>query len=196
MNDNCQAGICEAGWVDLNACSPSPVACYRTWCDTGFGGYCHREWRTCDDSDACTTDQCVEPYGHCQNTLSCVGGWTGCGVRDVRIADDKQTLSWILPALNCPGPPTVGHGYDVLAGRLDQLPVGSNPASERCVAYHQSPLSVRDTVNPAVGTGTWYLVRMFTQGPGNVLPTLYTWGSQGQQGAPGATRQTTTCQSP
>jgi hypothetical protein len=85
---------------------------------------------------------------------------------------DKIKLSWTA-APRCPGV-----SYDVLRGQLDRLPVGSQPASETCVASGLSITQKDDPSTPPLGKGFWYLVReketgcpAGTYGPGRVSST-------------------------
>ncbi len=48
--------------------------------------------------------------------------------------------------------------YDVLSGVLSQLPVG-NGASERCIAAGTPITIANDTIDPAPGTGFYYVIR-------------------------------------
>jgi hypothetical protein len=78
--------------------------------------------------------------------------------------------------------------YDAVRGLLAQLPVGPGGDDEICVGSAFTASSIPDYQNPAPGAGYWYLLRgaNICAGPGP-------YGSEGNHGAPGAPRVSTTC---
>jgi hypothetical protein len=69
-------------------------------------------------------------------------------------AADKNTISWsALPPQ--PGPAAT---YDVMRGRISELPVGGKP-NETCLVSATVATTLSDATVPAAGTGFYYLVR-------------------------------------
>ncbi len=67
---------------------------------------------------------------------------------------DKIELHWTSDAAHS-GSST---NYDVVRGRLDELPVGSG-SSETCIEPGSPDTASHDVSMPAVGTGFYYVVR-------------------------------------
>jgi hypothetical protein len=129
---------------------------------------------SCNDGNGCTA-------GEACSGGSCVGGSPvppPPEAQGVLVGSDKATYSWI---------PTPGATrYDVVRGMTNAYPVGPGTLDELCFDDLPGPSLVDGTV-PGPGTGLWYLSR--AENPcGNG-----TYGTQGVNGAPGATRTTTTC---
>jgi hypothetical protein len=77
--------------------------------------------------------------------------------------------------------------YDLLRGHVGDWPVGSNSATETCVANDDSDTSESDSAVPAAGDAYWYLVRAENVcGDGS-------YGSRGTNGGPGAPRTSSAC---
>jgi hypothetical protein len=158
-------------------CPGPPGTCGGTgWC---IGGQCVGNFWGCDDGNPCTTDSCFLGI-RCDYYFSAPDGSL-----DLWLAADKVTLTW-RPDRDC-----LATNYQVAVGPLAGLPVGSNPAGERCI--QASGLSVQDLLVPDPGQGFWYVVR------GTRFDTICgcLWrGSYGRQriaGAPGPFRDTTVC---
>ena len=107
------------------------------------------------------------------------GAWAVPGeAENLRFDADKQTLGWDSLA----GQAGSGTVYDVVRGRVSQLPVGAGE-DESCLASGTGETQATDADTPAVGTSAWHLVRgRNTCGPG-------TWGNESS----GTERQTDTC---
>lgn len=176
----------NAGWITFSSTGPNPYQVATSW------------RRTCNDINACTTDTC-NPAAGCvftNNTNPCNDG-NACTTGDVCDGGvcsgpaitpppetqilrppDKTTYNW--------NPATFATQYDALRGSLGAFPVGPGGADEVCFDNLSVP-SLSDTTVPAAGTGFWYLSR------GENACGNGTFGTQGNHGAPGASRTTTTC---
>ena len=157
---------------------------------------------TCDDGNACTDDAC-DPGGGClytNNTGPCDDGWA-CSVDDTCVngwcsgtplpfpeevpgllvsrAGTTATVSW--------SPGTGASWYDVLRGRTNTLPVGSDFSSETCIASDVTMTSAEDPQLPLAGVSYWYLVR------GESACGNGTCGFQSYRGAPTAERNGKWC---
>ncbi|MDQ7008418.1 MAG: thrombospondin type 3 repeat-containing protein [Acidobacteriota bacterium] len=100
-------------------------------------------------------------------------------VTGLLMAADGSTLTWSDSVAAAAGRDTV---YDLLRGRVDELPLGSGP-SEQCLAQALDAPSAQDTTPPPAGVVFWYVVRAAnTCGQG-------TWGTESS----GAARTSSTC---
>ncbi len=100
-------------------------------------------------------------------------------VSGLLVAADRRTLTWSATAAAAAGRDT---GYDLLRGRVDELPVGSG-LSEQCLAQALIDATAQDPALPPSGVAYWYLVRAANAcGQG-------TWGAD----SAGAARTSTTC---
>jgi uncharacterized repeat protein (TIGR01451 family) len=157
---------------------------------------------TCDDGNGCTSDEC-DPGGGCLYTNvegPCDDGWD-CTVDDtctygwcygtqlpypeevpgllVSRAGTTATVSW--------SPGTGASWYDVLRGRTNTLPVGSDYSSETCVANDLTMTSAEDSETPPAGVVYWYLVR------GESACGTGTCGFQTYRGTPAGERNGVAC---
>ncbi len=177
----------NAGWITFSSTGPNPYQVATSW------------RRTCNDNNACTTDTCNAATGcvFTNNTNACSDG-NACTINDtcgggscsgtaitappetesVAAAANKTTYSWAAA--------TFATQYDVVRGNLAAFPVGPGGADETCFDNLPGP-SLSDTTVPGAGTGFWYLSR------GENACGNGTFGTQGNHGAPGAPRTTTTC---
>jgi hypothetical protein len=128
--------------------------------------------RTCNDNNACTTDTC-NPASGCVFTSIVPPETLG-----VVASANKTAYSWAAT--------TNATEYDVVRGSLGAFPVGPGGVDEACFD-NLAVTSVTDATVPATGTGFWYLSR------GESACGNGTFGTQGNHGAPGAPRTTTTC---
>jgi subtilisin-like proprotein convertase family protein len=158
--------VCATDCNDGNACTTE--GCSPT---TG----CSHDPVTCVDADACTTDSC-NPETGCEFTPIPVPGQVS-----IRHRADKQTIDW--------SPDPASNGYDVVRGRLNQLPVGPvGGINEICLPTNIA--SVSDPGLPAATQSRVYVVR------GRNGPCLGTYGNQHVNPGPalnGAVRSTVTC---
>jgi hypothetical protein len=93
----------------------------------------------CDDSDPSLHDGAEAVWG-------------------LRLGADKSTLSW-LEVVPC-------QGYDVVRGRLSELPAGGQGA-ESCLAERVQATWTEDATIPLPGEGYWYIVRAWIDCPGS-----------------------------
>jgi hypothetical protein len=172
----------NAGWITFSSTGPNPYQVATSW------------RLNCNDNNPCTDDSCNAATGcaHTNNTASCDDG-NACTASDVcgggvcsgttvtappetqtLLASDATTFIWAAA--------TFATRYDVVRGGLGALPVGPDGGDEFC--FDNLPgTSVSDSVDPAPGTGFWYLSRG-ENACGN--------GPYGQQ-SNGTQRITTTC---
>ena len=75
-------------------------------------------------------------------------------IQNLRVSRTTPTLEWLEDFSNGGG----GTTYDVLRGRLDELPVGTG-ASESCLVNGWGALTFDDIEDPPAGVGFYYLIR-------------------------------------
>ena len=177
QTDTCQGGTCLGAnpvfcvesdqCHDAGVCQPANGQCTNppktdgTACDDG---------NTCTTGDACGAGNCVGTAGTVPETVSAVSASkTGSTVN----------VAWA---------PTAGAlVYDVLRGRVLDWPVGSNPATETCLADGLVGTGISDATPLSPGGGYWYLVRAENDcGDGS-------WGSRASHGVPTDPRLSSTC---
>jgi hypothetical protein len=153
----------------------SENAGWITFSSTGANPYqIVTSWRlTCNDNNACTTDTCNAATGCVYTAITAPPETQG-----VAVAADKTNFSWAAA--------TYATQYDAVRGSLGAFPVGPGGADETCFDNLPGP-SLSDTTVPGAGAGFWYLSR------GENACGNGTFGTQGNHGAPGAPRTTTTC---
>ena len=136
-------------------------------------------WRVASDTSVATTGVFLDGV-NVSNSASCIGSpITAPPEVGALVAANKTTFNWAAA--------TFATGYDVVRGSTGAFPVGPGaPADETCFDNLSGP-SLTDTSVPAAGTGLWYLSR------GENACGNGTFGNQGNHGAPGAPRTTTTC---
>ncbi len=135
------------------------------------------EGEACSDGDACTTgDACGG--GACVGTPVPSPGEVGDGVWLSKSGADAL-LTWSVAA--------GATASDVVRGSLSGLPVGPGGGDEVCLADGTPDTLLTDATDLSPGDGFWYLVR------GASACGVGPYGYEGQQGAPGAPRGTTTC---
>jgi agmatine/peptidylarginine deiminase len=114
-----------------------------------------------------TTDNCagVENFDQANSDGDLAGDACDCAPLDdtlfelpfeignVRMAGNRVTVQWDADGSN-----GGGSTYDVLRGRIDELPVGSG-GSESCLVTSWAGVSFDDTEGPPENTGFYYLVR-------------------------------------
>ena len=171
-NDSCDpsTGTCQHTAI---TCPPDNDVCTIDACDPANGA-CTHIVNSCDDGDACTADSCNYPDGACSHiprncadadtctvdtcdsTLGCVHACTAAcipgEIAHIAIGADRTTLIWDRTT---GGETSV---YDLVRGRLDQLPVGTG-ASEVCLVTGARVRFTTDTMVSPPGTGFWYDVR-------------------------------------
>jgi N-acetylneuraminic acid mutarotase len=202
---SCGVGSCDPATGFCNFSSvPDGTACGDA-CRVGgvcAGGACDATAIDCDDHNACTTDGCNPATGciHLKNSIACDDG-NECTTDDAcrdgscvgtlvpppeEVVSVLATKSGTVVAFSWDA--TLGATtYDLLRGRLQDLPVGSNPSAERCLADHVEGTSAIDRAVPADGEGYWYLVR------GGSACFSGSYGSPQLQGLPTMPRRSTTC---
>lgn len=135
----------------------------------------------CSDASNCTSGDACDGAGHCVGApVGVVPGDVGNTVYIVKWGNNFAAIRWV----------PIAHAdyYQVVRGQLSGLPVGPGGLDEDCIRPAQYGQEGDDLDIPPVGTGVWYLVRGVNAcaGPGP-------WGFQGDHGAPGAPRITSSC---
>jgi len=172
-------GTIPGGRYCVDICSPSVScgdgnSCTTDTCDSVTGCVFGNNSDACSDGDACTTnDTCGRGV--------CKGGTAITAppeIQSIAVAADKATYSW--PAA------TYATQYDVVRGGTGSFPVG--PGGDEEVCFDDLPgTTLSDPAVPDPGSGFWYLAR------GENACGIGTYGTQGEHGAPGVERVTTTC---
>jgi hypothetical protein len=195
-----RTGACVAGIDSCVAGTPTPEVCDNldNDCNGTVDGF----------STTCGT-------GACTRTGSCVAGVSSCvaGAPVAEVCDDIDN--------NCDGvvdnvPPPAGslvltvdktslswteisgeHGYDVVRGSLQALQSGHGnfaASTDLCIDNNSHQTSISYETNPAVGGGSWILVRGNSSVCGGGDPT-YNTGAESQTGSrdPGINASASAC---
>ena len=172
LDDDCDGTVDNGGGAlcgDGNVCTDDA-------CGAAAGCGHTNNSNPCDDGNACTTgDAC-----NGGSRLGTAGSIPG-DVSSVSASKDGGTATFNWDA-------TAGATvYEMLRGRVQDWPVGSNPATETCLAGNVVVTTASDDTVPATGEGYWYLVRADNAcGRGS-------YGWQESQGVPTAPRLSGTC---
>jgi hypothetical protein len=157
-------------------CDGPPGTCGGNgWC---IGGQCVGNFWGCDDGNPCTLDSCFL-HIRCDHYFSAPGAEVALSYS----ADDA--LTW-TESLAC-----TSVYYRVATGSLGGLPVGSQPADERCIQV--SATQIQDGVTPDPGEGFWYVVRGYRFNPIGPWEWHGSYGYARTSGVPGAERATPAC---
>jgi hypothetical protein len=135
-----------------NPCDPCPEDPFN---DGDDDGWCANEDNCPIDSNPTQENEDRDPAGDvCDCAVNDDTAWSEPGEITGLLLQNQVTLAWDSQA------ETAGTGttYQVVRGKLDELPVGSGP-SETCVAPSVAVPTVQDFVTPSSGSGFYYLVR-------------------------------------
>jgi hypothetical protein len=180
--DTCDPGVgcvyTAVPWNPPSQTTPciAPEACSGNgWCQ---GGVCVGSFLFCDDRNPCTTDSCFSGI-RCDYYFS-----PPDYELDLGYAADGS-LTWTEDRA------CTAVYFRVATGSLAGLPVGSQPAEERCLQV--AGTQTQDGLTPDPGEGFWYVVRGYRFDWIGAYEWHGSWGREGSGGSPGALRVPAAC---